>query len=92
MAWTLEDDDEGQEEQEEREGANSGVNSTQGSADPRACAGSVAAEGTSERTPSRKSKDTIVKEWLFPEGDREDTPQMRSPVDASEPTSSDEEE
>ena len=82
--WTLEDDDEGQEEQEENEnGSEQGV-PARGSTDPRACAGSVDAEGPTDKTPGRKPMDDIVKDWLYPSGHKEDTPQMRSPVDASE--------
>ena len=39
-----------------------------------------------------KSVDLIVKEWLYPTGEKEDTPQMRSPAAESDQTSSEEEE
>ena len=40
---------------------------------------------------TKRSMDHVVKEWLYPEGEKEDTPQMRIPVDGSEETSSGEE-
>ena len=58
---TLEDDDEGQEEQEESESGVDGGDLARVSADSRACAESVAVEGSSEKTPNKKSGDTIVK-------------------------------
>ena len=91
-AWVIEQDqEEAQEEQEDKGEEVISPRGTRSAADPRARAGSVDTKGPADKPGTKQSMESIVKDWLYPEGGKEDTPQMRSPADISEEDSSGEE-
>ena len=70
-AWTIEPD--GTEVQEEQEENESEEERTRGEVNPRARAGSAAITGPGGKSSAKKSMDVVVKDWLNPDEEKEDT-------------------
>ena len=85
QTWTWEDDDHGPEEGEDDQ-----VRSPGG---PGACAGPSGAEDLAEDIPKTQPLSDIIKQWLYPEGEKVETPQLQTPAsvsaNSSEPSSDD---
>ena len=75
QTWTWEDDDQVPEYDGEEQ-----VRSPGG---PGACAGPTGTEDLMGETPNRRPLADIIKTWLYPEGEKVDTPQMRTPASVS---------